>query len=95
MPIKVDCGVDALHKYVLMPWAVKILFQSRMPRLLQWRTPSARCFLLLTMLECKEKFTYFRQQAILSEYRPRASGGGEVLAINVRLRSFYALLLLG
>ena len=39
MPIKVDCGVDALHKYVLMPWAVKILFQSRMPRLLQWRTP--------------------------------------------------------
>jgi len=54
MPIKVDCGVDALDKYVLMPWAVKILFQSPMPRLLQWRTPSARCFLLLTMLESKE-----------------------------------------
>ena len=54
MPVKADCGVDALHKYVLMPWAVKILFQSRMPRLLQWRTPSARCFLLLTMLESKE-----------------------------------------
>jgi hypothetical protein len=54
MPIKVDCGVDALHKYVLMPWAVKIIFQSRMPRLLQWRTPSARCFLLLMMLESKE-----------------------------------------
>ena len=53
MPIKVDSGVDALHKHVLTPWAVKILFQSRMPRLLQWRTPSARCFLLLTMLESK------------------------------------------
>ena len=39
MSIQVGCGVDALRKYVLMPWAVKILFQSRMPRLLQWRTP--------------------------------------------------------
>jgi len=82
MPIKVECGVDALHKYVLMPWAVKILFQSRMPRLLQWRTPSARKLSFANDAGEQRMFMYFRLQTILSEYRPRTSGGAEVSAIT-------------